>query len=48
MNIFYRNLTESLMKTMDLGYKTLPGLRPAAVLPQENKLGYRVTGSLFS
>jgi hypothetical protein len=33
MNNLGRNLAESLMKAMDLWYKTLPGLRPAAVAP---------------
>jgi len=33
MNISDKNLTGSLMKTKDLWYKTLQGLRPAAVAP---------------
>jgi hypothetical protein len=39
MNIFYKNLAESLMKKTDLQYKTLPGLRPAAVAPQQDMPG---------
>jgi hypothetical protein len=33
MNILGMNLAGSLMKATDLWYKTLPGLRPAAVAP---------------
>jgi hypothetical protein len=33
MNILDKNLAESPMKTTDLWYETLPGLRPAAVAP---------------
>ena len=31
MNIFYRSFAGGLMKTTNILYKTLPGLRPAAV-----------------
>jgi hypothetical protein len=34
MKILGKNLAGSLMKTMDLWYKSLQGLRPAAVAPQ--------------
>jgi hypothetical protein len=42
MNIFYKNFNGSLMKTTNIGYKTLPGLRPAAWRPQEDTPGTAV------
>jgi hypothetical protein len=42
MNIFYKNFNGSPMKTTNIGYKTLPGLRPAAWRPQEDTPGTAV------
>jgi hypothetical protein len=47
MNIFYRSFAGSLMKTTNTWYKTLPGLRPAAVAPQEDMPGLPWVRELF-
>jgi hypothetical protein len=49
MNIFYKNLVGSLMKTTNIWYETLPGLTPRRCgVPKRICLDRRVPGSLFS